>query len=482
MKTKRRDFLKLTGLAGLGLATGRILKGCTSKKDNNEKQGLAQLSKQREESHKQQYNMSGYAAPELDVVRVGIIGLGNRGPAHMNNFKRIEGVEIKALCDVVPEKVDRANKMLEDPAHSPTLYKSGDKEEWKKLCEQEDVDLVIIATPWYMHAEMAVYAMEQEKHAASEVVLASTVEECWQVVETAERTRRHCMMLANYNYNRFQLVTLNMARQGFFGDLVHAEGGYIANKINNNFSKDMYWDMWWLKQYGTNKGNIYPIHGFEWICATMDINRGDKLDFLVSVESKDFYMGRKAENLASKDDYYEPFADMDYRGNINNSIIKTSKGRTIIVQHDATTYRPYTLKEHLYGMERSVQEYPHPPRISKEKGNGWLSREEYKELEEKYEPNVIKKMNELAEESGHSVGNDLYMSWRLIDCLRNGLPLDMDVYDGVSWSCVMPLSEWSVKNNSQPVKVPDFTKGAWKNNQRNLDLTLAEGGNTKLKS
>ena len=479
MKNKRRNFLKLTGLAGLGLAGGSILKGYASEPENHYNLGLDQISKQSEKSHIQQFNMSGYAAPKLDIVGVGIIGLGNRGPGHMNNLSRIVGVEIKALCDLRPEKADAAKKKLEGSGHNPTIY-TGNKDEWKKVCERKDIDLVIITTPWYMHAEMALYAMDHGKHVASEVVLAATLEDCWKVVETAERTRKHCMMMANYSYNSFQLLVLNMARQGFFGDIIHAEGGYIANKIKNNFSKDMYWDMWWLKQYGNRKGNIYPIHGFESICQIMDINRGDKLDYLVSVESKDFKMGEMAKKLASTDDFYKPFADKDFRGNINTSVIKTSKGRTIIVQHDATTNRPSTLKQEIYGTERSAQEYPKPPRISNV-GGGWVSPEEYKSLEEKYTPNISRKMVELGKDSGSEFGADLYMMWRLIDCLRNGLPLDMDVYDGVSWSSILPLSEWSVKNRSNSIDVPDFTMGAWKTNKQNMDITLAEGGNTKLK-
>lgn len=478
MKSKRRDFLKLTGAAGLSMAGGSILKSCASGQGSEMKPDLTVKFRKMEQSHIQRFNMSGFAAPKIEVVGVGIIGLGNRGPGHMNNLSRIEGVEIRALCDIRPEKAGAAKKKLEGTVHNPVIY-TGGEDEWKKLCEQKDIDLVILTTPWYMHAKMAVYAMEQGKHVASEVSIAATIEECWQLVETAERTRRHCMMMANYAYNGFQLRTLNMARQGFFGDIVHGEGGYIANKIRNNFSKDMYWDMWWLKQYANRKGNIYPIHGFEWICLLMDINRGDKLDFLVSVESKDFKMGEIARELASADDFYKPFADKDFRGNINNSIIKTSRGRTIITQHDATTVRPSTLKEEICGTLRSALEYPRPSRISDEQGN-WVTPEEYASLEEKFTPDILIKMGEIGKESGSEFGADILMSWHMIDCLHNGLPLDMDVYDAVSWSSVLPLSEWSVNNHSYPVDIPDFTKGAWKTNKRNMDIALAEGGNTKL--
>lgn len=473
MKNKRRDFLKLTGLAGFSIAGGSFLKGCGSEPNTNKKPSLDQLSKQLEKSHVQRFNMSGYAAPKLDIVGVGIIGLGNRGPGHMNSLSSIEGVEIKALCDIRPEKANAAKKLLEGSGHNPTIY-SGNKDEWKKLCEQEDIDLVIIATPWYMHAEMAVYAMNHGKHVGSEVIIAATMEECWQVIETAERTRKHCMMMGNTCYGSFQLLTLNMARQGFFGDIIHGECAYIANKIKNNFSKDTYWDMWWLKQYGNRKGNIYPIHYFGTVCQIMDINRGDKMDYLVSVESKDFKMGEMTKKLASTDDFYKPFTDKDFRGNINTSVIKTSKGRTIIVQHDATTFRPHTYIQGIYGTEGSALEFPLPPRISKGEGD-WVSPEEYKSLEEKYTPPIVKKIGELAKQVGGHGGIDFIMMWRLIDCLRNGLPLDQDVYDGVSWSSILPLSEWSVNNRSNSIDIPDFTMGAWKTNKRNMDITIAEG-------
>jgi len=471
MQTKRRNFLKVTGMAGLGIAGSSILKGCASEPESIQKQGLDQNSKQLEKSHKQRYNMSGFAAPKIDIVRVGIIGLGNRGPDHLNS--------LISICEIRRDKANSAIKRLEGSGHYPTIY-TGGKDEWKKLCEQEDIDLVIITTPWYLHAGMAVYAMEHGKHVASEVVLAATLEECWQVVETAERTRKHCMMMSNTCYGSFQLLTLNMARQGFFGDIIHGECAYIANKIKNNFSKDMYWNMWWLKQYGKRKGNIYPIHGLGPVCQIMDINRGDKMDYLVSVESKDLGMSDMAKKLASNDDFYKPFADLDYRGNMNTSVIKTSKGRTIIVQHDATTFRPHTNIHGLYGSHGSALQYPLPPRISKGESN-WVSPEEYKSLEEKYIPPIVKKIGEMAKQVGGHGGIDFILMWRLIDCLHNGLPLDQDVYDGASWSSILPLSEWSVNNRSNSIDIPDFTMGKWKTNKRNMDITLAEGGNTKLK-
>lgn len=428
----------------------------------------------------QRFNMSGYAAPPLEKVRVGIVGLGNRGPSHLETMRHIEGVEFTALCDLLPERAAAAGKRLEGTSHRPALY-SGGKEEWKRLCDREDVDLVIVSTPYYMHAGMAIYAMEQGKHVASEVPAAATLEECWKLVETAERTRRHCMMLENYAYGFFQVLTLNMARKGFFGEIVHGDCAYNTSKMSNNFSKTTYWDMWWLKLYGSKKGNIYPTHGLGPVSQIMNINRGDRFDYLVSMESNDFMMGATARALAAGDEFFKPFTDKDYRGNINTTIIRTIRGRTIMVQHDGTSPRgPHSVIHGITGTKGMALEYPLPPRISRNL-RGWVSQEEYDALAKEYTPAIITRMRDLSKRvgTGHG-GTDLLEDWRLIDCLRNGLPLDQDVYDAASWSSVVPLSEWSVLHRSNSIEVPDFTVGAWEKNLPNMDINLTRGGTTKV--
>ena len=224
-------------------------------------------------------------------MRIAIIGVGGRGPAHLGIISHIEGTEIKALCDIRPERAEAAKKKLAGTAHNPDVVTG--PEGWKKVCERDEIDLVMLTTPWYMHAEMAVYAMDHGKHVASEVPAAGTIEECWRLAETAERTRKHCMMMANTSYLPFQLMTLNMARQGFFGEVVHGDCAYNTSKMQNNFSKNLYWDMWWLKQYAARRGNIYPIHGLGPVSQVMNINRGDRFEFLVSVESRDFMTQRQ---------------------------------------------------------------------------------------------------------------------------------------------------------------------------------------------
>ncbi len=465
MKNERRNFLKIAGLGGIGLASTSMT-GHTSE--------LTHLQEYLPTSHKK-FNMHGYAAPKLPTVRVGVIGIGGRGTATVRRLTHIEGVEIKALCDLVPEKVSAAIEMIKDTPHKPDAY-SGSPDSWKKVCERKDIDLIYIVTPWDLHTPMAVCAMEHEKHAAIEVPAATTIEECWQLVETSERTRQHCMMLENCCYDRFELLTLNMARQGFFGEIIHGEGAYMHDRTKRIFDKEG--TTWRLEENVERNGNLYPTHGLGPICQIMDINYGDKMDYLVSVSSKDFTMGNKAKELAATDDFWKPYANKKFRGNINTSTIRTNRGRTIMLQHDCSSPRPYSRLHVVSGTKAFAQKYPLPAHISI--GDEWVPEGEFKELEEKYNPEIIKRIGEMATKVGGHGGMDALMDWRFIDCLRNGLPLDMDVYDAALWSAIAPLSEASVANRSNSVDVPDFTSGAWKNNKQGMDISLAEGGTTKI--
>jgi predicted dehydrogenase len=461
MKTNRRDFIRLAGLAGVGLAGTHLLTSCTSEKV--------------ETRPGQAFNMCGYAAPKLESVRIGFIGLGQRGPGAVVRMSHIEGVEIKALCDLRPERIDVTKERIANTPHDPVTY-SGSEEVWKELCDREDIDLVYICTPWALHAPMAVYAMKQGKHVCTEVPAAVTLDECWELVETSERTRKHCMMLENCCYDFFELLTLNMARQGFFGDIVHCEGAYIHDLRELNFSKGGYQDMWRLKA-NQRKGNLYPTHGLGPIAQIMDINRGDRMDYMVSVSSDDFMMHKIAEELAATDDFYAPFAGAKYRGNMNTSTIRTVKGKTLMIQHDVTSPRPYSRIHLVSGTKGIARKYPGPPRISI--GHEWMPEEELKALEQKYQPRIVARVGDLAKEVGGHGGMDFIMDWRTIDCLRNGLALDQDVYDAALWSSIAPLSEWSVTNRSNSIDVPDFTRGSWERNQP-VDISLEQGGDTRV--
>ncbi|MDB5000079.1 MAG: gfo/Idh/MocA family oxidoreductase [Mucilaginibacter sp.] len=473
MENNRRNFLKLTSLASIGVAGSSILKGFAKEKTKSSADNY-QFN-----SFKQQFNMCGYAAPKLDTVRVGFIGLGQRGPSHLKNMTKLGGVEIKALCDLRSSCVQKAQKMLDGTSHKPALY-SGSKDEWKKVCDSKDIDAIYIATPWNMHVPMAVYAMEQGKHVFIEVPAAVTLDECWKLVETSERTKKHCMMLENCCYDFFELLTLNMARQGYFGEVIHAEGAYLHNLLDLNFKKDGYWDMWRLKENANRNGNIYPTHGLGPVCQLMNINRGDKLDYLVSMSGNDFVMAKTAKELAAKDDFYKPFVDKHFRGNMNTTSIRTQSGRTIMLQHDVSSPNIYSRIHKITGTKGSALKYPLPGKISNDSKESWLTEAEMKELEQKYQPAIVKKIGEMAKEVGGHGGMDFLMDWRVIDCLRNGLPLDQDVYDAALWSAISPLSEQSVANRSSAVTIPDFTNGSWKTNKP-FDILLEQGGTTKVK-
>lgn len=465
--------MKLSGLAGLGLAGASLpaLAGNTAATAGTIHEQIARSRRQ------QRFNMSGYAAPRLETVRIGFIGLGQRGPGAVKRISHIQGVEIKALCDIRPERAEKARKSLEGTMHRPDLY-SGSTFAWKEMCERDDIDLVYICTPWDWHVPMAVYAMENEKHVACEVPIATTLEECWQLVETSERTRKHCMMLENCCYDFFELLTLNMARQGYFGEIVHGEGAYIHDLLGLNFNKEGYYDMWRLKENFRN-GNIYPTHGLGPICQVMNVNRGDRMDYLVSLSSKDFQMADKAKELAASDEFFASYANKQFRGNMNTTIVYTEKGRSIMIQHDVSSPRPYSRIHLVSGTKGVARKWPSPARIAN--GHEWLAEDEFKKLEKQYTPEIVKKVGEMAKKIGGHGGMDFMMDWRLIDCLRNGLPLDQDVYDGALWSAIAPLSEWSVANRSNSIDVPDFTGGSWKTNKP-VSLSLEGGGTTQVKA
>jgi len=432
-------------------------------------------------NHVQRHNMAGFRAPKLDTVRVGVIGLGNRGPNHLKALVQIGNVEIRALCDKNPAQIERGLVWARGAGHTPEIYTEGE-DEWKKLCEQADIDLVYVCTPFPLHAPMSIYAMRQGKHVASEVPAVGSLEECWELVRTAEETRRQFMMLENYSYMDFHLQTIRMAREGFFGEIVHGEGAYNTSKLDNclgvkgqpSFGKGIYSDWWWLKAYAERRGNLYPTHGLGPVAQVMDINRGDRLDYLVSMEGADFTYGPKARELAAEaPEFYDEFSRLDYRGNMNSTLIRTVKGRTILLQHDAHTPQPHNLIHAIYGTKGCARFDPEPPRLST--GGHWVGAEECAALRERFTPELLRRLAAASAGHGHG-GSDLRMNWHLIDCLRHGLPLPQDVYDAVAWSCLVPLTQWSATHRSQAVEVPDFTAGAWESNPRNMDIDLANGG------
>jgi predicted dehydrogenase len=469
MSSNRRNFLKQSLIGSGIIATG--FAGNASVIQN------FSLNNTSEKTSAQTFNMSGYAAPKLDKVRIGFVGMGSRGPGAVDRMSHIEGVEIAAICDQYEDRVEKIQQKLEKAGIPRAKSYTGSKEAWKAMCENPDIDLIYITTPWEWHTPMAVYAMENGKHAASEVPAAKTIDECWQLVETSEKTRKHCMMLENTCYDFFELLTLNMARAGFFGEIIHTEGAYIHTLLDSNFDKNGYAEMWRLKENYRN-GNLYPTHGLGPVSQVMNINRGDQMEYLTAMSSNDFLMSATAKELAAKDSFFTEFADKKYRGNMNTTTIRTYKGRTIMLQHDVTSPRVYSRIHLISGTKAVAMKYPEPGSIAT--SHEWLDETEMKKLEEKYTPEIVTKIGEMAKKVGGHGGMDFMMDWRTIDCLRNGLPLDQDVYDAALWSAIAPLSEKSVANRSNSVDVPDFTRGAWKTNAP-VELTLKGGGTTGVK-
>lgn len=395
----------------------------------------------------------------LDTVRIAFIGLGMRGSEAVRRYTFLEGVRVVALCDVVPENVDNANEILVAKG-LPRAESYTGPEDWKQVCERADVDLVYVCTHWDLHTPIGVYAMEHGKHVALEVPAALTVEECWQLVNTAEKTRRHCIQLENCNYDFFEMTTLNMVQKGLFGEVVHAEGAYIHDLRFLNFNDTTgYWNMWRLKHNALENGNLYPTHGLGPIAHILNIHRGDRMDYLVSVSSGQFGMTAYAKEKFGEDSEYAQTAYLN--GDMNTSVIRTLKGKTVMLQHDVTSPRPYSRLHTISGTKGFAQKYPRPGIALEPDGHTFLSDVVLDSLLLLYEHPIVREVGLKAKEVGGHGGMDFIMDYRLVYCLRNGLPLDMDVYDAAEWSSIIELSRTSVANSGRPVAVPDFTRGAW---------------------
>jgi len=401
-------------------------------------------------------------AEPIDTVRVAIIGLGMRGQGAVRRLSYIEEAKIVALVDVVPSSVERAQGTLERMGR-PLADAYIGADDWKAVCERDDIDLIYICTHWDLHTPIAVYAMENGKHVATEIPAALTIEEAWQLVNTAERTRRHMMMLENCNYDFFEMATLNMVQQGLFGEIVHAEGAYIHDLRSMLFAEEgergHYWDMWRLKHNQEKDGSLYPMHGLGPIAHALNIHRGDRMEYLVSVSSGQFGLTEYAKEKFGADSDY---ALRDYKkGDMNTTIIKTAKGKTIKIQHDVTSPRPYSRIHMLSGTKGFAQKWPRLGIALEPDGHSWLSDAKLDSLLKVYEHPIVTAVGEKARQVGGHGGMDFIMDYRLIYCLHHGLPLDQDVYDAAEWSAIIELSQVSVANQGMPVKIPDFTRGAW---------------------
>ncbi len=411
---------------------------------------------------KGQEDMLLFAADPIDTVRTGFIGLGMRGPDAVRRFTYIDGAKVVALCDLEADRVAKSQEILAGRGKPAAAEYSGE-DGWKQLCERDDIDLVYICTNWQTHVDMAVYAMECGKHVAVEVPAAMSVAECWRLVDTSERTRKHCMMLENCVYDFFELTCLNMAQQGLFGEVLHAEGAYIHNLEP---FWDYYHDNWRLDFNQKHSGDVYATHGFGPDCQVLNIHRGDKLEYLVSMDTKSVVGLEVAKEKMGVD----TFAN----GDQTSTLVKTRNGKTVLIQHNVYTPRPYDRMYQLVGTKGFADKYPNsafafePDQIADAaaeydnlSSHSYVPREVRDSLMAKYKHPIAKEIEEKAREVGGHGGMDFIMDYRLVWCLRNGKPLDMDVYDAAEWSCLGELTAASIANGSKPVKIPDFTRGRW---------------------
>lgn len=436
---KRRDFIKL-GVAGVGAVTlASVLNSCADKtaRTLSSKPGLPKV------------------AP-IEKVRIGFVGVGNQGSSHVRNFLNIEGVEIKAVCDIIPDKVERMQGWITEAGFAkPTGYSKGEYD-FKRMCEQEDLDLVFTATPWNWHVPIMLSAMENGKHAATEVPAAVTLDECWQMVETAEKYQKHCVMMENCNYGQREMMVMNMVRKGIFGELVHTAGGYLHDLRNHKIG-DAYEDQWRIKHSITRDGNLYPTHGLGPVSNCIGINRGDQFEYLVSMSSKARGLNLFAAEKVGPD---SEFAKTKFAlGDVNVTLLKTVNDVTVTIYHDTNLPRPYDRIDMVQGTKAISIGYPDRIHIEgKSPAHQWESLETY---QQEYDHPLWKNISELAKTAGHG-GMDFLEDYRLIRALQTGTPTDMDVYDAAALSAVSELSEISVANKSRPVDFPDFTRGLWK--------------------
>ncbi len=393
----------------------------------------------------------------LEKVRVGYVGIGGMGTGHVNNLLKIEGCQITALCDIRPERCRKVKRMVTKAGFpEPAVYDKGDLD-FVRMCETEDLDLVYTATPWRWHVPVLLAALKNGKHAVTEVPAAYTVEDCWAMVEMAEKTGLHCGMMENCCYDRFELLILNMVKKAMFGDLLHTECGYLHDLRGVKFGNGG--EGLWRREHSKNRnGDLYPTHGLGPVAQCLDINRGNQFDYLVAMGSG----SRGLQDYALKNFG----ADSDkgkekYKlGDVVTTLIRTKNDQTIVLQHDTNLPRPYSRDILVQGTKGIAQKYPeeliHIEGVSA--GHGF---ERAKKYYEEHDHPLHKHLKEESKGAGHG-GMDFIEDYRLINALRKGIEPDMDVYDAAAWSVVGPLSEVSIADGSKPVQIPDFTRGMYK--------------------
>jgi predicted dehydrogenase len=403
------------------------------------------------------------ARPEKRV-RLGFIGVGLRGTSLLELVLRRTDIEVKAVCDIKPDRVEAARRLVKEAhGNTPKGFSDGE-EDYLNLLDRGDIDAVVIATPWLWHTPMAVAAMEAGKRVGVEVPAAVTVQECWDLVNTSERTGVPCMMLENVCYRRDVMAVLNMVRQGLFGELIHCRCGYQhdlrAIKFNPGaeFGPGAIGEAEWRTEHSIRRnGDLYPTHGVGPIAKMLDINYGNRFVTLTSTATKSRGLHNYVLEKGGPD---HPNARIKFAlGDIVTTVIKTSRGETILVTHDTNLPRPYSLNFRVQGtrglwMEDNRSIYledvsPEPHR--------WEPFEPYRE---RYDHPLWVRYAPQAEGAGHG-GMDFFVMHAFIESVKRNEPPPIDVYDAATWSVISPLSESSIAMGSRPVRFPDFTRGRW---------------------
>jgi len=413
---------------------------------------LSQAAAEAQDSH----SVIGMPFEPRPNVRMGLIGCGGRGSEMLKDCLGVEGLTVTAVCDVVKDAALHAQATVERAGqHPPAVYASGERD-FENLLKRDDVDFAYIPTPWEWHVPMALEAMHNGKHAFVEVPAAATIEDCWKLVDTSEKTRRHCIMMENCCYGYNELMVLNMIRAGLFGDLLYGEGAYLHD-LRSLLFEDRSEGLWRRLPHTRRNGNLYPTHGLGPVANYMGINRGDRFDYLVSMSTPE--RGLDAWRAAHVPKDSPKWKEKYICGDLNTSLIKTAKGLVITLQHDVVNPHPYDRINLIAGVKGIFRDYP--PRIYFDDPHA----EEYTPIDkfkDQYEHPLWKHEGELARKLGGHGGMDFLMVYRLIECMHKGLAPDLDVYDAAAWSAPGPLSEASVAQGSAPVKFPDFTRGRWK--------------------
>jgi len=423
--------------------------------------------------------MQGFRCGPIDTVRVAFAGVGGRGTSAMYRIAQIPGCRVVAICDLRQSRMDVCNGWLAKNGFAKAREYVG-PEAYKAMCDSPDVDVVYVAGSWQMHEMVGIYAVKAGKHTFVEVPAAMTLDGCWEFVEAAEKSKVHCMQLENCCYGEEELLALNLVRKGILGDPVYADCAYIHDLRYMSYSelegepgdhKRGYWQMWRLMWNAAHKGNQYPTHGLGPVCQYMNINRGDRMTELVSLETDPMQNEAYAKAMFPADDWRAKLkVEM---GDMNMTTVRTAKGRLIHIKHDVTTPGPYGrinrivctrgLMQGASSMDREDAAFPYRVGWSDKIGEhvGYFSAEKAEEVRRKFRHPYFAAASDIAKKIGGHGGMDFMMDLRWVYCLRNGLPMDMDVYDLASWCSICELSERAVRERRM-IEVPDFTRGGWR--------------------